>query len=203
MLPLFFIMAMETSVLINEIAWMGDSNNWRNEWIELYNPNQYSINLDNWALMIDDTKTVLSGVIDSNSFFVISKNKEMEHDNVLKGSLKNTGNCLTLLDLSNNIVDKQDFSLGWQTGDNQTKRTMERQGNDWQTSSLPNGTPGKKNSLLEAKNVVLSDIEINKDGIKNPSSFFKVLLSGVAISSFISIFSLYLNLKPKKHSIKN
>ena len=196
MINLLFALAMEPAVLINEIAWMGDTDNWRNEWVELYNQDQSSINLDNWILLIDDSKTFLSGTIHPDSFFVISKDK-------LKGNLKNTGNYLTLLDSSNNIVDEQDFSSGWPAGDNETKRTMERSENGWKTSFSVNGTPGKKNSFIEAKNIVPSDIEISDDNGRNSSIFLRVLLSGMLISSFITIFILYLNLKPKKDSIKN
>jgi len=196
MINLLFALVMEPAVLINEIAWMGDTDNWRNEWVELYNQDQSSINLDNWILLIDDSKTFLSGTIHPDSFFVISKDK-------LKGNLKNTGNYLTLLDSSNNIVDEQDFSSGWPAGDNETKRTMERSENGWKTSFSVNGTPGKKNSFIEAKNIVPSDIEISDDNGRNSSIFLRVLLSGMLISSFITIFILYLNLKPKKDSIKN
>ncbi len=203
MLSLIFVLAMEPSVLINEVAWMGDSNNWRNEWIELYNQGQSPVNLNNWVLMIDDTKTILSGIIDPDSSFVISKNREMEYNNILKGNLRNTGNHLTLLDSSNNIVDEQDFSSGWPAGDNETKRTMERNDDGWQTSSGINGTPGKKNSLLEKREVVLSDVEIQESKERNPSNFLRIFLWGIATSSFISVFSLYLNLKSKKYSIKN
>lgn len=201
MISLLFVMALEPSVLINEVAWMGDNNNWRNEWIELYNQGLSPISLDRWTLVIDDTKTTLSGIIDPNSFFIISKDKNTRYDNILKGSLKNTGNHLTLLDSSNSIVDEQDFSSGWPAGDNQTKRTMERTSNGWQTSLNIVGTPGKENSLL-VSNLKLSDIEILEDS-SNISNFSRIFFQGIILSSFISIIGLYLNLRLKKYSIKD
>lgn len=195
MITTLFALALEPSVLINEIAWMGDTNNWRNEWVELYNQGQQIINLDSWVLMIDENKTKLSGLIEPDSFFVISKG------DLLKGGLKNTGNSLTLLDSSNNIVDEHDFSSGWPAGDNQTKRTMERIGSSWQTSFYPNGTPDSKNSLAK-RSVQSSNIEIIKDK-KNINNFLMIVIEGLAISSFISIISLYLNLRLKKYSIKD
>lgn len=196
MINLLFALAMEPTILINEIAWMGDTENWRNEWVELYNQDQSPININGWVLLIDDTKTLLSGTIQSKSFLVVHKDK-------LKGNLKNTGNRLTLLDSSNNIIGEQDFSSGWPAGDNETKRTMERSKNGWQTSFLINGTPGKENSFIEAKEAILSDIEISRDDEKNLSFFLKVFLLGIFASSLATVFILYLNLRPKKYNIKN
>lgn len=192
------------SISINEVAWMGDSTNWRNEWIELKNNTSSSINLKNWILMIDDKKTALSGEIKPNNLFLIAKNENLVHDCLFKGSLNNSGNRLTLLDPSNRISDELDFSSGWPGGDNETKRTLEKSADgEWQTSLGIDGTPGKENSKLDPDIKKLSDIEISGARENSPSDFNKIFFKGLSAAFFITIISLYLNLKIKKYSINN
>ena len=46
--------AVALDVVINEVAWMGTSDNWRDEWIELHNPTSSSIDLTGWVLTDGD-----------------------------------------------------------------------------------------------------------------------------------------------------
>jgi hypothetical protein len=198
------VVAQLQSVSINEIAWMGDSDNWRNEWIEIKNNTSYPISLENWILMVDDKKTNLSGEIGSNAFFLIAKKESKFHGCLFKGSLNNNGNRLTLLDPSNRIVDKVDFSSGWPGGDNETKRTLEKSENgDWQTSLNVGGTPGKENSKLNIGVKKISNIEISRTERSSSNDFNKIFLKGAFVAFFITIISLYLNLKIKEYSINN
>ncbi len=191
-------------VSINEIAWMGDANNWRNEWIEMKNNTSYPINLTNWTLQIDEKRIGLLGEIKPEDFFLISKDKNISPDLLFKGSLNNKGNHLTLLDSSNRIVDELDFSSGWPEGDNETKRTLEKSiTGDWQTSLNVGGTPGKENSNLAVDIKRLSDIEIDKTKNNYINNFDRIFLRGLLTAFFITIISLYLNLKIKKYSINN
>jgi hypothetical protein len=192
------------AISINEIAWMGDSTNWRNEWIEIKNNTSRSINLENWTLTIGDKKTNLSGRINPNDFFLIGKNTKTPNDSLLKGSLNNNGTLLTLSDPSNRIVEKLDFSSGWPAGDNETKRTLEKStDNGWQTSLNVGGTPKKENSNPRPNVKNISDIEIDEGRNSYSNNFNRTFLRGLAIAFFITIISLYLSLRIKKYSAKN
>jgi hypothetical protein len=46
-------------VLINEVAWSGQSENTSEEWIELYNPSSKSINLSSWQLVDKENSIVV------------------------------------------------------------------------------------------------------------------------------------------------
>lgn len=148
------------SVVINEIAWMGTNASYNNEWIELYNNTDSSINLDGWTLKTaDGTPEInLSGVIPAQSFYLLERTDndtvpEISADQIYTGSLKNSGENLELYDNSESLIDSVNCSSGWFAGDNKTKQTMERinpllesSPNNWTTSENPAGTPKAKNS---------------------------------------------------------
>ena len=46
--------AKASSVVINEIAWMGTKDSYNNEWIELYNNTNFDINLKDWKIVSKD-----------------------------------------------------------------------------------------------------------------------------------------------------
>ncbi|PIP17085.1 MAG: hypothetical protein COX44_01855 [Candidatus Portnoybacteria bacterium CG23_combo_of_CG06-09_8_20_14_all_37_13] len=120
-------------VLINEIAWMGTPTDIYDEWIELFHNASSTISLTDWYLKISDDIIELSGEI--TDYLILDA-----------GSLNNSGEILELYDFENNLIDKTDASAGWLKGDNDTKQTMERVGDTWQTSLNPGGTPGAVNS---------------------------------------------------------
>lgn len=123
---------MEAGVVINEIAWMGTTENYNDEWIELHNSSDRDINLSGWSLeAIDGTPSIeLSGVIPAKGYFLLERSQddtipEVLADLIYSGSISNTGEVLELKDENGNIVDKVDK---WYAGDNDSKATMERRG---------------------------------------------------------------------------
>ncbi len=142
------------NVVINEIAWMGTENSANDEWIELYNNTDNTINLDGWILKADDgtPEIKLSGIILAESFYLLERTDdstvpEISADLIYKGALGNDGEDLKLFDNSGNLIDEANCSSGWFAGDNSTKQTMERtDSGDWQTSQNPGGTPKTENS---------------------------------------------------------
>ena len=52
--PVSFISGQGKTIVINEIAWMGTTEQWQNEWIELYNPTDSPILLNSWILKAKD-----------------------------------------------------------------------------------------------------------------------------------------------------
>ncbi|MCJ7786832.1 lamin tail domain-containing protein, partial [Patescibacteria group bacterium] len=140
---------------INEIAWMGTTNSANDEWVELYNNTDNSVNLDGWQLIAQDgtPKITLSGIIPANGFYLLERTNDetvpgISADLIYKGALGNNGENLKLYDSSGNliIIDEINHQDGWPAGDNDTKQTMERSTTGWQTSENPGGTPKSKNS---------------------------------------------------------
>jgi len=151
------------SVVINEIAWMGTSvkgvdskQEWRYEWLELYNyAKDGPLHLEGWSVELyrgDELyfKFSLSGSIAPEEYFLIGASDKILGVDVnysnLGGKFVNSGTRVVLKDNANNIVDEVDAREGWPAGENETKRTMERAAEAWQTSAMFGGTPKAKNS---------------------------------------------------------
>ncbi len=145
--------ATNLDVIINEIAWMGTTNSANDEWIELYNNTQNSINLDGWQLISQDgtPKINLSGTILANGFYLLERTDDntvsaIIADQIYTGALENNGEYLKLYDGLGNLVDEINCDYGWFTGDNNTKQTIERTSSGWQNSENSGGTPKAENS---------------------------------------------------------
>lgn len=186
-------------IIINEIAWMGTKNSYNDEWVELYNPNDFSVNIDNWTLLSkDETPFIkLSGVIKAKTYFLLERTDDSSipdkmADYIYKGGLSNQGEHLTLLNKNGEKIDEIDCSLGWFAGNNENKKTMERinfslNGSDlknWKTSQLTGGTPGTLNSPNE--NVILKKNIKIFDKIPYSSNFFTLLAIGLGSSACIA-----------------
>lgn len=155
--------AINKEIIINEIAWMGTINSANDEWIELKNITDQNIELSGWSIKSSDGKIKinLTGQINPGEFYLLERTDDLSLPDIkanliYKGALNNSGINLGLYNNSDLIVDNLDYSSGWPAGDNNTKQTMERTSNNWQTSQSPNGTPGKENSLGIIKKEVKS-----------------------------------------------
>jgi cysteine-rich repeat protein len=135
-------------VLINEIAWMGNSTSSADEWIELRNTTGSDINLNGWTLVAaDGTPLVtLSGVIPANGYYLLERTDDnsapfVAADQFYTGALGDSGEVLTLKTLADVVIDTAG-ALPWPAGDNTTKQTMERYLDlNWYNSVAPDGTP--------------------------------------------------------------
>jgi len=157
----FCFAANPLDVVINEIAWMGTSVSYNDEWIELYNNTNSSLSLDGWTLKAADgtPKINLGGTIPANSFYLLERTDDntlptVSADQIYTGALGNNGEKLELYDGLSNLIDQIDSSSSWFGGDNNTKQTMERKSalvsgsiaTNWQTSQDSGGTPKAINS---------------------------------------------------------
>ena len=140
-------------IVINEIAWMGTDISSSDEWLELYNSTDAEIDLTEWTLKaVDGTPEItLEGIIAANGYFLLERTNDdsapnVTADQIYTGALSNTGENLELRDAENNLIDQVDCSENWFAGDNDTKQTMEKINNDWQTSLDTSGTPKAQNS---------------------------------------------------------
>ncbi len=177
------------SVVINEIAWMGTSNSFNDEWIELYNPGDTNINLSGWVLEASDgtpSQTIPNGtIIAPESYLLLERTDDTTVNNITAdliytGVLGNEGETLTLKSPDGNIIDSvNEDGGGWVAGENSPKFTMERidptlpgDDNNWRTNdgltingidandNLIYGTPKSANSLGAIPNLSVNDVDI-------------------------------------------
>ncbi|MFC3212415.1 phospholipase D-like domain-containing protein [Planomicrobium okeanokoites] len=154
--------ATANAVAINEIAWMGTSYSYNNEWIELHNTTNSAIDVNGWTLNAADgsPSISLSGTIAAGGYYLMERTSDssvpgVAADLIYTGSMENGGEILELRDASGALIDSAE---AWYAGDNTTKVTMERvdplidgtQATNWIDSAKTydggNGTPQAVNS---------------------------------------------------------
>lgn len=157
-------------IVISEISWSGTKASANDEWIELFNPTDNIINLDNWGLYEQGGEVLiitLKGAIPPKSYYLVERTDDNVVSNVLAdlvgpfggNGLSNSGEHLVLKNAEGLIIDELNFSSGWPAGSGfPDYRTMERinvlsQGSDsnnWQTYSHDsgNGIDAKGNTIL-------------------------------------------------------
>ncbi|WP_347551079.1 phospholipase D-like domain-containing protein [Pseudalkalibacillus hwajinpoensis] len=151
-------------VVVNEVAWMGTTVSYNDEWIELYNNTGAAVSLDGWTLASSDgsPSISLSGTIPSEGYYVLERTddttvSEVSANQNYAGAMGNSGEVLELRDSGGTAVDTVD---AWHGGDNASKATMERidsntrgtEPSNWGTSTGTytegTGTPGRANSVI-------------------------------------------------------
>ncbi|MFH1841240.1 MAG: lamin tail domain-containing protein [Candidatus Nealsonbacteria bacterium] len=184
-LPVNFIYAADYSnIVINEIAWMGTESSYSDEWIELYNNTDSPVNLNKWKLKAADNSLEinLTGEIPANGFYLLERTEDNTLPNIpanqiYSGSLKNTGEVLSLYDDSGKLIDFLNCSSGWLAGDNATKQTMERINSEtWQNSNNPGGTPKKENiiiKIISSKEILPKEPETQQEDKEKPTTSIK------------------------------
>lgn len=117
-------------VVINEVAWMGTTNSYTDEWLELHNTTDQAIDLSGWTLNAQDgTPSIdLSGTINAGGYYLLERTDDstvpdVDADLIYTGGLGNTGEHLELRNGESSLVDSVD---DWHAGDNSSKATMER-----------------------------------------------------------------------------
>ncbi|MCK6581623.1 MAG: lamin tail domain-containing protein, partial [Anaerolineales bacterium] len=123
------------AVVINEVAWAGTFSTLPDdEWIELYNPGNRTVNITGWRLRALDGSPdiLLNGNISAKGYFLLERDddttvSDIRTDQIYSGILSNTGEILILYDLSNRIIDTANSSGGsWPAGSSSTYGSMER-----------------------------------------------------------------------------
>jgi len=164
-------------LVINEIAWMGTTVSYADEWIELYNTTGQSISLTGWTLRATDgdPNISLSGSVAPYEYFLLERTDDTSVPNIAAnliytGSLGNTTETLELRDASGNLIDTVN---SWYAGDNTTKATMERTNplisgtdptnwsNSTSTYTVGLGTPKAINSNVTGGGTPSGNLEIH------------------------------------------
>src|SRR3989338_1142326 len=157
---IFFPTIVLAQVLINEVAWMGNSLSANCEWLELYNKSLVPVDLTNWSLYEGRGDTLIINLtesIASGGYYLIERSVPTCQDPVpglenITGSfggsgLSNSGGYLVLKDGVGDAIDSLDASSKWPAGNITTRETMQWNGSTWITGAA---TP-------KAKNVGVSD----------------------------------------------
>ncbi len=153
-----------SKVIINEVAWMGSENSANDEWIELKNVSDEPISLAGWQLLdAENIKIVFdaSAIINPQGFYLLERTDDdsipnIQMDKEYSGGLSNNNESLRLFNSSCQLMDEVSANPDWLAGDNELRKTMERNNdlNGWHTyfsESVDDtsglwGTPRDKNS---------------------------------------------------------
>jgi len=209
----------QDKIVINEVAWMGTTNSSNDEWIELKNISNKSVNLENWQLF--DGKKQIKIIFDAvtipaNNFYLLERTDDtsvpfVNADLIYVGSLSNKDESLYLFDNNCNLRDIVMADSDWPAGSNLSseKRTMERDEDigGWHTySGYQNngiwGTPKKGNSFkvdISSKSEGSSDVEDNPEQTSGGSTYIipKIIITEIQVEGenasqdFIEIYNPY------------
>lgn len=156
-------MALSTGgVVINEISWAGSADGTSDEWIELYNTTNQSVDLSGWYIEDDGVSVyaITSGVVAAKGYFLIEDAEiatDVVADAIIPISLANAGDSLVLKDDSDVVIDTVNGSGGaWYAGNSMDKSTMERidpgvvvdSTENWGDAVSGNGTVGRSGGAI-------------------------------------------------------
>ncbi len=183
-------------IFINEILPNPAGKDAKNEWIELYNPNNFKVNLFNWQIRDKKGKTSTytfpeNTIIPAEDYLVLKEEKT-------KIILNNNGDGLELANPQGKIIDYVYFDKTF------SGKSYNRKNNNWQWSSKP--TPGKKNIITLTKNKSLK-FNPNQNQFSQETAFVgiriakppqsSVILSAIITALLSAITILIIKIKTK------
>lgn len=174
----------EANVRVNEIAWMGTTVSGTNEWIELYNTNDTSVDLSGWSIFaLDGSPSIsLAGSIAPRGYFLIERTDDTTVPDIAAdliapfgSGLANGGETLYLKDESGMTIDTIMGGNNWENigGDNNTKETAQYTTSGWVTGvSTPRTANVSHGAVLGASTTTSSSSPASSvsPSISNPSS---------------------------------
>ena len=179
-------------VILNEIAWMGSTEHYSNEWIELKNISPSEADISGWWLIDQEGQIRVifpqNIRISAGGFFLLERTDDnsipgVYADMIYRGGLSDTNEGLRLLNPDCLIQDEVFATPNWPAGERDSDKTMERKADlsGWQTSAVVNGTPRQRNSFGE---VVLSEnssmaTALPPESLSNQP--FKILISEIRL----------------------
>ena len=178
------------SVLINEVHYNGTDNTIPDEFIELYNPTESSVDLNSWSVRGGiDYFLPANTVLPSHSFLVLAENPATIQSRYgvmalgpWSGGINRNGERLTLRDANNAVVNEVDFEseFPWPISPNGEGHSMQlvhpsldnSLGSSWR-GALP--TPGVTNSVY-ATNAAPNIRQVNHSP-NSPASTNQVVIT--------------------------
>ena len=176
-------------VIINEIAWMGTATSSSDEWIELYNPTNRTIKMENFVLYSSTNLAPyikLTSLISPFGYYLLERTDDnavpdIAADKIYTGALNNSGEILVLSYVANNATTTIDqtvlnSSASWPAGDNSTKETMQKNDASWCTAIA---TPKTENNCQNraSQTPPTDTTPPNAPTITSPSSFNQTFTS--------------------------
>src|SRR3989344_3135469 len=148
-------------IIMNEVAWMGTGASATNEWLELFNPTNQTVNIAGWHLFDKAEQIAITfpagTLLTPKEFFMLERGEDalpgIRAGLIYIGALSNNDEALRLFDKDCFLVDEVFANPEWPAGNAEEKRSMERGNNlAWHTylgsaNAGILGTPGKENSL--------------------------------------------------------
>lgn len=125
-------------VVINEIAWSGTVASAFDEWIELYNNENYDVSMSGWRLMTESESPKIAfqagSYIPANGYYLIERTDDNAVSNVkadytvgFGNGLSDSGEVLILRDSDLKEVDRVGtWGDKWFAGDSSSRTSMER-----------------------------------------------------------------------------
>lgn len=144
-------------VLINEIMYNppgGDSH----EYIELYNPNTYAVDISDWSVEGVSMTLPPGSVLSAKGYAILVKNDKASRQQYgggvvvlgeYDGKLSNTGETITLTRTNNTVSSSVTYlsNAPWPEADTLADKSLERVSeNCWAASGTVDGSPGRANS---------------------------------------------------------
>ncbi|MBU4216287.1 lamin tail domain-containing protein [Candidatus Parcubacteria bacterium] len=185
----------------SEIAWMGTATSSNDEWIELKNNYNETIDLNGWKIIARDGVPIinLTGSIIPGGFYLLERTDDdtvvdIPADLLYSGALVDTGEFLELWNSTGEVIDTVDALAGWPAGDKITKQTMDWDGSNWVMSVSAGGTPKAERAavIVEPVPAVVSQVEYNNAPLiaNNDADDLVVvkryLLGDVVVNEFVS-----------------
>jgi len=181
----------ENTILINEINYNCKSDFDTGDWVELYNPNSFPVNLSGWRFKggTDDKVFTfpVNTTLGSGEYLVVCEDKISFHSLVpavenyignLGFNLKNGGESLSLLDSEGNLIDSVEYDDegSWPTqpdGDGPTLELMNTALDNadpacW-AASMNHGSPGSLNTMFSYR---LTTGVVGEHGSLTPATGF-------------------------------
>jgi len=165
-------------IIINEILPNPEGSD-SQEWIELYNPNNHNINLNNWTLKDKTSSFDLNQTITAEGYSLIEREKSQI-------ALNNSNEELQLLDCQQNLIWELSYTQSWEGQSYTYDQTNEEY--FWSDNLSPNQKnilSSTENNIPLEKTFLISENEINFveiSEIPNLEKNKEVLISGIIIS---------------------
>ena len=164
--------ANEELIKISEIAWMGTIKKPEEQWLELFNPEDETIDMSKWLLydLVNNTELKFnkSSKITSKNYFLIGRGEKVNGKTIqlkMPNVFSREGTYLRLLNENCEVVVEFDARGKWPAGNEFTRATLEFD-NDFKsvhTSLIVGGTP-------KAKNTIISNFKSSNSNISGTNS---------------------------------
>jgi len=196
-----------TGIFVNEVLASSDGSDETGEWIEIYNLNNFEIDLTGWK--IKDTAG-------TPKTFVIPDNKKISGFGFLvftrpetKITLNNDGDGLILQNPNAETMDSVEFgkstkgvsfarfSSGWQWTNKPTPGTKNIISNQNSSKTLSKEEKSVSNTI-EAENLTAS---LNQDAIKTNNPWF-LFLTVITITTISAVMLLFIKFKLNKTNVR-